>query len=108
MQAASPQMPHQRNFVDRDEEIKKLFDICMQNIVNLSPETNRSYKPAILVTMAQMFGSGKTTFAIEFLNEIKTPRFSSFLAEKSKIYGNLVQDFLKKAKLVYVDLRKYT
>jgi hypothetical protein len=93
------------NIYNREEEIKLMARICLQNMVALSGHGTRSHHKSTLLVTSQMWGTGKTWLGNHFLGELKKIKFQNFIEELRKEFGSENVDKLLSAVYIYIDLR---
>ena len=91
-------------FMNREEEIKEMTRICVQNMKNAQGiSSDQSQNKMVLLTSAQMWGSGKSWLGNYFLLELQKTKYNQWLSMSFK--GEDIQPILD-AKYLLIDLRE--
>ena len=97
-------------FQNREREIKAMTRIILSNFVaardvkDKGPGSESQY-PLVLLTAAQMMGSGKSTLGVNFLPQIASPRFKDLIEECTALFGHDCVQKLLDLSPVFINFR---
>jgi hypothetical protein len=100
----SPALP----FQNRDQEIAKIARACLRNLqTSKMLASDASTWKYTLLTLAQMWGSGKSWLGNHFLHQFRSPRFADLRKQLEDEFGEGAVAELLNAKYVLIDFRRF-